>query len=132
MRRDNPRTLGARANFASTPLAGGSQPATESAAGRRGGDHALLGVHRRGGSTVRRRDNECAARAVCDLRVSRTFVTAPGRVVPRSQRAHAPRAFAGSVRKRARWLNCSSAFGHKKFSFVVREEAGAFISLVVR
>ena len=82
MCRGNPRTLGTRANFASTPLAGGSQPATESAAGQHGGDHALFGVHRRGGSTVRRRDNECVARAVCDLRVSSTFVTAaPGRVV---------------------------------------------------
>ena len=78
-----------------------------------------------GGATTNARLERCATSCF------RTFVTAPGRVVPRSQRAHAPRAFAGSVRKRARWLNCSSAFGHKKISFVVREEAGAFISSTV-
>ena len=78
MCRGNPRTLGTRANFASTPLVGGSQPATESADGQRGRDHALLRVHRRGGSTVRRRDNECVTRAVRELGVSRTFVTAQG------------------------------------------------------
>ena len=112
----NPRTLRTRANFASTPLAGGSQPATESAAGQRGGDHALFGVHSRRGSTVRRRDNECVARAVCDLPVSSTFVTAPGRVVSTARTRH-ERALR-IERKHARWrggvAGCFLSFSLKK------------------
>ena len=114
MCRGNPRTLGTRANFASTPLVGGSQPATESADGQPGRDHALLGVHRRGGSTVRRRDNECVARAVRELGVSRTFVTAQGRVLSFS-RARARAREKCHLAERATFpLTCASRFDVKR------------------